>query len=57
MSKVGAAADHDEWCMIKHGKSTEDRFQKERAKYQRKCGKEKQRNTSPHNFSFAGTQM
>lgn len=41
MSKVGAAADHDEWYMIKHGKSTEDRFQKERAKYQRKCAKEK----------------
>lgn len=32
MSKVSVAADHDEWDMVQHGRSTEDRLQKERAK-------------------------
>lgn len=32
MSKISATADHDEWDMIQHGRSIEDRLQKERAK-------------------------
>lgn len=57
---MSATADHDEWDMIQQERSNEDRLKKERAKKcfrKWDCGKEKQRNISPHNFSFAGTQM
>lgn len=59
MSKLSTIADHDEWDMIQRGRSIVDKTPKGKSKEVSEKMRSWKRETenSPHNFSFAGTQM